>query len=28
MTLTFEPDLDSVKMNQKGKYLGQRSFRP
>jgi len=25
MTLTFEVDLDSVKMNQLAKYLGQRS---
>ena len=27
MTLTFELDLDSVKMNHHAKYLGQRSFR-
>jgi len=26
MTLTFEYDLDSVKMNQRANYLGQRSF--
>jgi len=26
MTLTFEHDLDRVKMKQRGKYLGQRSF--
>jgi len=26
MTLTFEPDLDSVKMNQQYKYLGQFSY--
>jgi len=27
VTLTFEHDLDSVKMNQSDKYLGQRSCR-
>ena len=27
MTLTFESDLSSVKMNQHAKYQGQRSFR-
>jgi len=26
MTLTLEPDLDSVKMNQHAKNLGQKSF--
>jgi len=26
MTLTFEHDIDYVKMNQLAKYLGQRSF--
>jgi len=26
MTLTFELDLDSVKMNQQNKYLGQFSY--
>jgi len=25
MTLTIELDLDSVKMNQRARYLGQRS---
>jgi len=24
MTLTFKDDLDSVKLNQQAKYLGQR----
>jgi len=27
MTLTYEFNLDNVKMNKRGKYLGQRSFR-
>jgi len=27
LTLTFECDLDSVKVNQHAKYLGQRSFQ-
>ena len=27
MTLTFELDLDRVKMNQQAKYLRQTSFR-
>ena len=27
MVMTFESDLDRVKMNQHAKYLGQRSFR-
>jgi len=27
LTLTIELDLDSVKMNHRAKYLGQRSFR-
>jgi len=26
MTLTFEYDLDSVKVNQHAKHIGQRSF--
>ena len=26
MTLTFEPDLESVKMNQHAKYVGQMLF--
>jgi len=26
MTLTFDLDLDGVEMNQRAKYLGQRSF--
>jgi len=26
MTLTFELDRDNVEMNQRAKYLGQRSF--
>jgi len=26
MTLTIELDLDSVKVNQQAKYLGQMSF--
>jgi len=26
LTFTFKRDLDNVKMNQKAKYLGQRSF--
>jgi len=26
MTLTFEPDLDSVKLNRRAKYVGQGSF--
>jgi len=25
--LTFEPDLDMAKVNQRAKYLGQRIFR-
>jgi len=25
-TLTFEPDLEKVKLNQRAKYLGQKSF--
>jgi len=25
MTLTFEPDLDSVRVKKRAKYLGQRS---
>jgi len=28
MTVTFEFDLDSVKMNQHAKYLRHRSFSP
>jgi len=27
MNLTFEPDLDSIHVNQHVKYLGQRSLR-
>jgi len=27
MTLTFELDLDTVKVTQQAKYIGQRSFR-
>jgi len=27
MTLTFELDLESVKINQRAKYLRNRSFR-
>jgi len=27
MTLTFQFDLDSVKMNLHARYIGQRSFR-
>ena len=27
MTLIFELDLDIVKLNQRARYLGQRSFR-
>jgi len=26
MTLTFERDVDGVKMNHQAKYLGERSF--
>jgi len=26
MTMTFKPDLDSIKVNRPAKYLGQRSF--
>jgi len=27
MTLTFKLDLDTVKVNRRVKYLGQKSFR-